>query len=200
MLRAARRLTGLLVAVLLLTALTPVQPAQATIGAWHWARATIYVQNASPTHPWNDEVMDRLNYYRTISGEEFYLINGNCRLYYPCIVVKEADYSTATWFGLTTYALGVGGNGCGTYTWCNYTGASGTWTTVRLNSHLAPGDVLYRSEIYADACHELGHAIGYLQHNTGATCMNATISPSTATVLSSTEGGELRNRFSTIPY
>lgn len=206
-----RRITAALTAMaiaLTTVALVSAPPASAAIGSWHWARATIYVQNDSPTNSWNDEMMDRVNYYRTISGDEYYLIDGPCRLYYPCIVVKEADYGSTSWYGLTTFALGntpAGApDGCGTaadpYVWCNYTGASGTWTTVRLNTHLEPGEVIYRSEIYAGACHEFGHGLAGLQHATGTTCMNATISPSTATVLSSAEGGQIRTRFSTIPY
>lgn len=200
-------LVSLLAALALLVA--PAQSAQANIGAWHWARATIYVQNDSPTNSWNDEMMNRVNYYRTISGDEFYLINGPCRMYYPCIVVKEADYgNSGVWngkIGLTTFALGGGTNpdGCGTasdpYTWCNYTGASGTWTTVRLNTWQPPGGVT-ENEIYAAACHELGHGVAGLQHATGTTCMNASIGTATSTVLSSTEGAEVRTRFSSIPY
>lgn len=200
-----RRTTTAILAPLLAIALTVATalPAAATIGAWHWSRATIYVQNDSPTNSWNDEMMDRVNYYRSL-GVHYNLINGSCRAGYPCIVVKEANYGSTGWFGLTSYALGSGGTGCGPaddpYTWCNFTGASGSWTVVRLNTYLAAGEIIYESEILADACHEFGHAVGNLQHATGTTCMNATITSSTATTLSSTEGGELRTRFSTIPY
>lgn len=189
----------LLVALLsaLPLAVASCQPAAATIGTWHWSRATIYVQDdtANPGVGWDAYIQGRVTYYQDMPVA-WHVIKGKCQIGYPCVVTKAADYGTAFGLGQTTYA-----KLCSTNTFCNFTGVSGTWTVARFNTGGSPaGTITTAQEVQALGCHEAGHALAYLQHMTGATCMQSAIGTSTPITLSSGEVQEIADRYYSTPY
>lgn len=179
------------------------QPANAIMGSYHWQYGTIYIQNVSPGNPYQGNVSNRILYYHNLGaqGVHWNIVEGNCRSGYPCIRLSVGVYGTGgDWaggvLGMTTYPLTCAGPA----TFCNSDGNVNNLDRVARVMINTSYDLTY-DEQRKVSCHEFGHALGYLLHesnNLGATCMNAAIGSNTPEFLNSTDIGQLKNRFAGI--
>lgn len=193
----------LLVVLLGLAAALLVTPsrASANIGSYHWQYGTIYIQNVSPGNPYQANISNRILYYHNL-GAHWNVVEGACRAGYPCIRLSVGTYpTTGEWqdvLAMTTYPLTCAGPA----TFCNSDGnVNNLDRSARIMVNTAQG--LSYDEQRKAACHELGHALAYLQHeaNTlGATCMNAAIGANTPEFLNPTDKQQITDRFAGIAY
>lgn len=185
-----RLITLLLLAIVALS--INARPAGAVINTAHWSYGTIYVKNVTPTAAWTPELDNRVLYYHNL-GANWNVIEGDCHIGYPCIRLSIGPYGSTGWLGLTQWPYL-----CGTNEFCNYNG--------NMNDQTRMAMVMINTSYYQDTyerravgCHELGHALANLQHEDGATCMNAAyLAGQTPEYLGSVDRQEVITRFSTI--
>jgi hypothetical protein len=193
--RILATLTGIAFALLLITS---ANPASANISAYGWDRGTIVLNNMTSTYnstintEWNAEVA----YYNSQIGVTWHLVQGTCQPNMPCIEMYSGASGNTGWVGLTTYAY----HGClSPNAFCRYNGTTSLTyhTTIQFNTYYA-----WTAQGAKNAfCHELGHALGELQHASGSTCMQATANDSSNySALSATEISELQTRYNGMAY
>lgn len=170
--------------------------ASATIGPYRQAYGTIYVTDVTPHAAWAGNIENRIQYYRGLSsawGVHWNVIKGPCRVGYPCVRLSIGTYGRTGWVGETVWA-----NHCSAYTLCTYRGSmydQRFMTMVMINTSYGQSV----GQQLSVGCHELGHALGYLQHSGTDSCMykdNLRGLPSWPT---STEKNEIRARFANVP-
>lgn len=170
-------------------------PAAAIISADHWQYGTIYVKNVSPTAAWAPDIENRVLYYHNL-GAHWNVVQGDCRVGYPCVRLSIGTYGSTGWLGLTQWPYM-----CGTNIFCNYNGNMNDTTRMAMVAINTSYTQDY-AERRAVGCHEFGHALANLQHESnslGATCMNAAYVPnSTPEFLNSTDRQQIINRFASI--